>query len=399
MRVLVTDGRERAALAAVRSLGQFAEVFVASDVRRSLAGVSRFCAETLLAPTPLEASPFSDAIAEFSERRDIDLVLPVSDAASAALIDQAALFKRTRLAAPSKQAFLRLTDKCEVATLGARHGLLVPQGILADSLDSATMAAEQIGWPVVVKPARSVVRSSTAGARKLSVVSVGNQRDLEDLWRRWVEPNPVLIQRVVPGWGEGIFVLRWNGTRLAAFAHRRLREKPPEGGTSVLRESIAVNPARLRSIEAILDEVEFDGVAMAEFRTDGRSSWLMEFNARLWGSLQLAIDAGVDFPRLFVDAVLGNSVEAQETYRLRLRSRWLLGDVDHAIALARGSSGPDGKSGVGAAMAVLAGRTGPGSHLEVLRPNDPCPFLLELGSWLRHASVRALCRYPNSQTG
>ena len=44
-------------------------------------------------------------------------------------------------------------------------------------------------------------------------------------------------------------------------------------------------------VEAMLDAVDFEGVAMAEFKTDGHNAWLMEFNARLWGSLQLAIDA------------------------------------------------------------------------------------------------------------
>ena len=32
-------------------------------------------------------------------------------------------------------------------------------------------------------------------------------------------------------------------------------------------------------------------------RTRARAAYLMEINGRLWGSLQLAIDAGVDFPR------------------------------------------------------------------------------------------------------
>ena len=38
---------------------------------------------------------------------------------------------------------------------------------------------------------------------------------------------------------------------------------------------------------------------MVEFKHDERDGVpkLMEINGRFWGSLQLAIDAGVDFPR------------------------------------------------------------------------------------------------------
>ena len=44
MKILVTDGEERAALAATRSLGRSAEVHVAASSAASLAGVSRSAA-------------------------------------------------------------------------------------------------------------------------------------------------------------------------------------------------------------------------------------------------------------------------------------------------------------------------------------------------------------------
>ncbi len=46
---------------------------------------------------------------------------------------------------------------------------------------------------------------------------------------------------------------------------------------------------------------------MVEFKADARTGtpYLMEINGRFWGSLQLAIDAGVDFPAILVAAALG----------------------------------------------------------------------------------------------
>ena len=70
-------------------------------------------------------------------------------------------------------------------------------------------------------------------------------------------------------------------------------------------------------------EVGLRGLAMAEFK----GKYLIEVNARAWGSLGLALMAGVDFPRLLVEAALGLKPRPQLGYRLGLRARWLKGDL------------------------------------------------------------------------
>jgi len=57
----------------------------------------------------------------------------------------------------------------------------------------------------------------------------------------------------------------------------------------------------------------------------------MEINGRFWGSLQLAIDAGVDFPRLLVDIAAGSVPDRAPDYRVGIRCRWLAGDLDSLI--------------------------------------------------------------------
>jgi hypothetical protein len=52
----------------------------------------------------------------------------------------------------------------------------------------------------------------------------------------------------------------------------------------------------------------------------------MEVNARFWGSLQLAIDAGVDFPWLLYQLAEGQTLDPMSHYTVGVRSRWLLGD-------------------------------------------------------------------------
>src|SRR5690606_12472919 len=111
--------------------------------------------------------------------------------------------------------------------------------------------------------------------------------------------HPFLLQSFVPGSGAGVFALYDRGRAVTIFAHRRLREKPPQGGVSVLSASALPAPAALAAAQRLLDHVGWHGVAMVEFRvTPEGEPFLMEVNIRFWGSLQLAIDAGVDFPWL-----------------------------------------------------------------------------------------------------
>jgi predicted ATP-grasp superfamily ATP-dependent carboligase len=381
--IVVTDGELRASLAAVRALGPRHAVHVAAASLPSLAGASRWARSERLVPDALaDPKGFCDAMTALSERCHAAAVLPVSDAACRALLAPGAWTGSARLAAPSLEAYQRLSHKGESARLGREAGLDVPEGEEVADVEAARDVAARLGWPVIVKPVLSVDEAEE-GRRKRSVACAESAASLERIWRERVAPGSALVQRVVPGTGEGLFLLRWAGETRAVFAHRRLREKPPSGGVSVLCESIAADPALQRSVERVLDACAFSGVAMAEFRSDGRRRWLMEFNARLWGSVQLAIDAGVDFPTLLVDSVLGAPASPAPRYRVGLRSRWLLGDLDHALALARGARGSDGRSGTGAALGVLLRPTSGPCRFDNPRREDVRPFLRELREWFR----------------
>jgi hypothetical protein len=77
--------------------------------------------------------------------------------------------------------------------------------------------------------------------------------------------------------------------------HRRRREWPPEGGASTAAESI-FDPDLARDGRALIAALEWHGPAMVEFRVNDRGRFLIEFNPKFWGSLDLAIACGADFP-------------------------------------------------------------------------------------------------------
>ena len=74
--------------------------------------------------------------------------------------------------------------------------------------------------------------------------------------------------------------------------------------------------------------IGLEGPCEVEFRrdADGRPL-LMEINARLAGTMENAIQSGVDFPLMTWQWASGQPVSRVENYRTGVRTRWLHGDM------------------------------------------------------------------------
>jgi predicted ATP-grasp superfamily ATP-dependent carboligase len=213
-------------------------------------------------------------------------------------------------------------------------GLSIPRTYFIDDREALTAVLDQIQYPAVIKPARSRIRT-TAGWLATSVQYADNELELLRNYRdlEYLAGYPSMIQERIVGPGVGVFVLCDRGELRAAFAHQRLREKPPSGGVSVLCESVALDSRLLDDAMKLLGPLGWHGVAMMEFKQDCRTgrAFLMEVNGRFWGSLQLAVEAGVDFPWLSCRLALGRPIAGPQPYRVGIKSRWLLGDLDHLL--------------------------------------------------------------------
>jgi predicted ATP-grasp superfamily ATP-dependent carboligase len=369
----------------MRSLGnKGCEVYAGAPGRRSIAGLSRYAAGTVRHPDPrLDPQGFADAVVKAAADLEIGAVVPAADVVANVLIEYEYLFgPEVTLLLPPRDALARAHDKVALMRLAREVGVPVPEGFEAegDPLDHPGMAG--LEYPVILKPRLS--RHKVGGHWRSTSVMIAE--DASHL-RRLCEDRPefrdhgFLVQRKVPGEGRGVFLVAREGEMTSIFGHRRIREKPPWGGVSTLCETADPHPRLVEYSAILMRALGWSGVAMVEFKYDPETedAWLMEINGRFWGSMQLAVTSGIDFPWLvYQQGVLGRRIEPSPIRR-EVRLWWICGDIDHfMLRLVH--------RGLGELPAVLGDlmqtRQGHVLDCDTLKARDPVPFLYELGQWL-----------------
>jgi predicted ATP-grasp superfamily ATP-dependent carboligase len=386
-RILVLDGETTQALAAVRSLGRAGHtVFVASDRRRPLAAWSRHCTEHLhLAPVSLGAC---ETLRQWALERGMDVVLPLTERSCTLLNFERDHWTATgmRLGCGPQEMLRPAFDKAETLRRAAACGLHIPATHFPGSLAEAQAAAAELPRPWVVKSRFSNAWRGAEFLPDLGVTYVDDLLDLDAaiLPRRQGRDAWPILQEYVGGRGKGVFTLCDHGEVVLWFAHERLRDVRPSGSGSSLRRSVPLDP-RLRAVsERLLRELRWHGPAMLEFRDDGvHEPWFIEMNGRFWGSLQLAISAGVDFPRHWIDLLReGVVAPPASAYREGVHLRWVWGDVKRLLHLSHGA--PRGFPGrypsVLRGLLDLVGPQPRGTRRETWDRSDPWPVLAE---WLQ----------------
>jgi predicted ATP-grasp superfamily ATP-dependent carboligase len=184
---------------------------------------------------------------------------------------------------------------------------------------------------VVVKNQESVVWREGVAAGG-SATFVFDKTQLEDVYSKIEDETgqPPLIQEFVRGDEYGVEMVCREGVVLATFVHKRVRSLSPRGGAAVVKESPEVNLMK-KSATSLVEKLAWTGPIMVECKIDSRDGTvrLMEINGRFWGSLPLAVLAGVDFPLLTYKLARSEEVEQMSSTFTPpyVRTRHFLGDL------------------------------------------------------------------------
>jgi protein-tyrosine-phosphatase/predicted ATP-grasp superfamily ATP-dependent carboligase len=303
--VLVTDAHELAALGAIRSLGRagYRVIAAAPPGAQPASRWSRHVDRFESHPNAWRhQSAFADWLLEAVKRHEPAFVLPISEAAIVAAAAHRERIEQTSVVlAPASNALKYSLSKYWASKAAVLAGLLIPQTLFvaSGSGDWQTEGLDELEFPVVVKTDNVLLNAEAYDKGRTRTVHC--KEDLQLLLDEAREQGrSVIVQQRVPGFGAGAFLLRLDGETLLEFAHERVHEVPYSGGWSAVRRA-ADDPAAIAAGKRLLQAIDYDGVAMVEFRkTQNGDLLFMEINGRLWGSLALALHARRDFPAVWV---------------------------------------------------------------------------------------------------
>lgn len=333
MSAIILDGNLKSALSAVRSLGgSGVEVVCGAERKTALALHSRFVAESFVYPSPKHESDafLSEIIMQAKKQLEKTGQMPVifsfSDATSMLLSQAREQVSQVAIVLlPSPESFALAANKKKTYELAER--LLIPT--------IRTYGEDEfrgIVFPVVVKGPESI-RWKEGKAIAGTTQFVFDEAILREVYDKVMSESgeAPLVMEFIQGDEFGIEMVCSNGMVLAEFAHKRIRSLSPRGGAAVVKETAhedeSVKIMRMYA-HALVKELLWQGPIMVEFKADRRDGkvFLMEINGRFWGSLPLAVQAGVNFPKMAYDLARGAAQKPEAFAPRSIRTRHFLGD-------------------------------------------------------------------------
>lgn len=326
MKALVTDAHLRSSVAGIRALGAARVAVVAAAAERSAAGLwSRYVQSRATVPASQEAPQgFIDALGALAARHGRLAVYPGQESSVGALLDHGSALPAdvvSPYADVDAQRLLR--EKPNLAELAADAGLRAPRTLASGA--ASELAGSDLTVPCAVKPQRP-------GGVLESTRVVEDPEALTALLCSLPPGEPLLIQDHVGGPLTSMaLVSDRNGATVARFQQQARRTWPPVAGASAMAVSVAPDEDLAARGTALLHRAGYSGLAQLQFLrgTDGPA--LIDVNPRFYGSLPLALAAGVNLPAAWHAVVSGGPLPSPDDYRVGVTFRWLEADIMAAV--------------------------------------------------------------------
>lgn len=321
---LVTDGQSRAAVAGVRALGRAGLRVLATGPDPGAPALwSRHVRQRALVPPPSDPR-FTARLGELAvERGPLVIHAAQEEALEPLARAMGSLPPEAIVPYPGPGPIRRLRDKRALTELAERAGLDAP-AVLAEG-PAQTIAAAPPPVPCVVK-------STGLSAALPAALMLEDAEALRELLTGLPAGEPIVVQKRLEGPLMSVsLVLDRDGRVVARLQQVARRLWPPQAGASAVAVTVAPEAELIERAAAVLAGAGFWGLAQLQFLRGPRGPALIDVNPRYYGSLPLALAAGVNLPAAWQAVALGQTLPELAPYRTGVVYRWLEGDVRAAF--------------------------------------------------------------------
>ena len=370
----IVMGADYRGLGIVRSLGHRGiPVWVLHEDGHLLATTSRYAQRSLPWVSGDDAERVGFLL-DLAQKNGLEgwVLIPTGDEGAALVArHHSELAKRFRLTTPPWHILRWAYDKRLTYQLADKLQVSHPWTFYPRS--RRELAEANCPFPVILKPA---FRNKF---NRLTAAKAWRADDRQSLLARYdkacafVDPQVLIVQEVIPGWGEAQFsyaAICQDGRSLASLVARRLRQFPMDFGRASTCVQTVDEPAVIEPSVRMLEAMKFTGIVEIEFKHDTRDGLhkLLDINPRVWGWHSLGGRAGVDFSYLLWLQACGAAVSES---RPQIGVRWVRASTDLRTV----------------PLEILRGRLSLGEYARSLRgpresaifsSDDPLPGLLEL---------------------
>ena len=250
--------------------------------------------------SPLGGDDLVDTLLRAARRLSGSVLIPCTDEAvltiSGARSTLGALYA---FGLPTHETVKLLMDKERFSEHAEQRGLPVPRSRRAASRAEAETAATELRYPVVLKPRLKTAEwLRNARAKAFKAQSPDDLMATYDRYARYTDG--VLVQEWIEGGEDQLYSVNCyydgSSTPLVTFVARKLRQWPPQTGTSALGEEVR-NDAVLAATRELFDGVAYRGLGYVEMKRDIQTDeyFFVEPNVgRPTGRSKIAEAGGVD---------------------------------------------------------------------------------------------------------
>lgn len=317
-KILITDGSYKHTLGITRSLGKLGYKIDLIASKNSVSNYSKYCNKVVYDENRFKEE-FIDEFISFLKKQDYYFLIAIS-AFSVELISKYS--KRIKKLVDIHVPDIKKVEIClsKEKTYNHLKKIKINQPLTWDfyNYKEFLKVLPNIKFPSIVK--------SKSEINKIDTEYYNSPKELSrKVSEFFYENNSIpIIQERITGEGYGFFAIYLNGKCKSYFMHRRIREFPVMGGSSTCAKSIYDEDLKNEGIK-ILNHLNWNGVAMVEFKKCQKTGkfYLIEINPKYWGSHDLAIECGMNFPLLSIQLIknIKNNIR-QVNYKTDQKYHW-----------------------------------------------------------------------------